>query len=100
VSQRTTELGIRVALGAEPGSIVKLVVFRAAGLAAIGLGIGVSVTIASGRVLSRFLFGVRPTDPITLGATCLIILLVALTASLFPALRAARVDPAIALRAE
>jgi len=100
VSQRTMELGIRVALGAEPGSIVKFVVFRAAGLAAIGLGIGVSVTIASGQVLSRFLFGVRPTDPITLGATCLIILLVALAASLFPALRAARVDPAIALRAE
>jgi putative ABC transport system permease protein len=100
VSQRTTELGIRVALGAQPGSIVKLVVLRAAGLAAIGLGIGVSITIAGGQVLSRFLFGVRPSDPVTLGAGCLIILLVALTASLVPALRAARVDPAIALRAE
>ncbi len=100
VSQRTTELGIRVALGAQPGSILKLVVFRAAGLASIGLVIGIAATLAGSRVLSRFLFGVRTTDPITLGVTCLIILLVAVTASLVPALRAARVDPAIALRAE
>ncbi len=100
VSQRTTELGIRVALGAQPGSILKLVVFRAAGLASIGLAIGIAATLAGSRVLSRFLFGVRTTDPITLGITCLIILLVAVTASLVPALRAAKVDPAVALRAE
>jgi putative ABC transport system permease protein len=100
VSQRTTELGIRVALGAEPGSIVKLVVFRAAGLAAIGLVIGVGVSLAGSRIIARFLFSVSPTDPITLAGTCLIILLVALTASLVPALRAAKVDPATALRAE
>jgi predicted permease len=100
VSQRTLELGIRVALGAEPGSILKLVVFRAVGLAAIGLGIGVAVTLAGSRMLSRFLFGVSAADPITLASTCAIILLVALTASLVPALRAAKVDPAIALRAE
>ncbi len=100
VSQRTRELGIRVALGAQPGGIVTLVVFHAAGLAAIGLGIGVAVTLAGSRIMARFLFGVSATDPITLGATCLIILLVALTASLIPALRAAKVDPATALRAE
>ena len=74
VSQRTTELGIRVALGAQPGGILKLVVFRAAGLAAIGLGIGVAVSLAGSRIISRFLFGVSATDPITLAGTCLIIL--------------------------
>jgi putative ABC transport system permease protein len=100
VSQRTTELGVRVALGAQPGSILKLVVFRATGLAAIGLGIGIAATLAGSRVLSQFLFGVRTSDPITLAITCLIILLVAFMASLIPALRAAKVDPAIALRAE
>ena len=100
VSQRTTELGIRVALGAQPGNILQLVVLRAAGLAAIGLGIGVAVSLAGSRIMARFLFGVSATDPITLGAACLIILLVAVTASFVPALRAAEVDPAIALRAE
>jgi putative ABC transport system permease protein len=100
VSQRTTELGIRVALGAQPGSILKLVVFRCAGLAFIGLVIGIATTLAGSRLLSRFLFGVGAADPITLVVTCLIILLVAVTASLVPALRAAQVDPAIALRAE
>ena len=74
--------------------------FRAAGLAGIGLAIGIAATLAGGRVLTRFLFDVRPTDPVTLAATSLIILLVAVTASLVPALRAAKVDPAIALRAE
>jgi putative ABC transport system permease protein len=100
VSQRTAELGIRMALGADPRSILRLVVFRAVGLAAIGLGIGVAVTLAGSRMLSRFLFGVSAADPITLASTCVIILLVALTASLVPALRAAKVDPAVALRAE
>jgi putative ABC transport system permease protein len=100
VSQRTTELGIRTALGAQPGGILKLVVFRAVGLAAIGLGIGVAVSVAGSRMIARFLFGVSPADPITLAGTCLIILLVALAASLVPGFRAAKVDPAIALRAE
>ena len=100
VSQRITELGIRVALGAQPGNILKLVVFRATGLAAIGLGIGMAITLGGSRILSRFLFGVSAADPITVAATCLVILLVALTASLVPALRAARVNPATALRAE
>jgi putative ABC transport system permease protein len=100
VSQRTTELGIRVALGAQPGSILKLVIFHAAGLAAIGLAIGMAVTLAGSRIFSRFLFGVSATDPVTLGAASLLILLVALAASLGPALRAAKVDPAVALRAE
>jgi putative ABC transport system permease protein len=100
VSQRTAELGIRVALGAQPGNILKLVIFHAAGLAAIGLVIGITVTLAGSRIFARFLFGVRATDPITLVATSVILLLVTLGASLVPALRAARIDPATALRAE
>ncbi|HTB21001.1 MAG TPA: ABC transporter permease [Bryobacteraceae bacterium] len=100
VSQRTAELGIRMALGAEPGAILQLVVFRSTGLAAIGLGIGVAISLASSRVIARFLFGISPADPVTLAATSLVILLVALTASWVPALRAARVDPSIALRAD
>jgi putative ABC transport system permease protein len=100
VSQRTTELGIRMALGAEPRSVLRLVVFHAARLALIGLAIGVAVSLAGGRLISRFLFGVSPADPITLGAASLVILLVALTAAFVPALRAARIDPATALRAE
>jgi putative ABC transport system permease protein len=100
VSQRMTELAIRVALGAQAGEILKLVLFHAAGLAAIGLAIGVAISLAGSRIMSGFLFGVQPADPITLGLVCLIILLVALAASFGPALRAARVDPAIALRAE
>jgi putative ABC transport system permease protein len=100
VSQRTTELGVRVALGAEPSGILKLVVFHAARLAIIGLAIGVAVSLAGSRLMSRFLFDVSPADPITLGAVSLVILLVALTAALVPALRAAKVDPAVALRAE
>jgi putative ABC transport system permease protein len=100
VSQRTTELGVRVALGAQPGNILSLVVFRAVGLALIGLAIGVAISLAGSRLISRFLFGVSPADPITLGATSLVILLVALTAALVPALRACNIDPAIALRSE
>ncbi len=100
VSQRIPELGVRVALGAEPGNILRLVLFHAAGLAAIGLAIGIGASVAGGRIVSRFLFGIQPADPLTLALVCLIILAVALAASLGPALRAARVDPAITLHAE
>jgi putative ABC transport system permease protein len=100
VSQRTAELGIRVALGAQPGTILKLVVFRAAGLSVAGLGIGIAASLAGRRIISKFLFDVQPSDPITLGLVCLIILVVALAASFAPAWKAAKVDPAIALRAE
>jgi putative ABC transport system permease protein len=89
-----------VALGAQPSSILSLVVFHAVGLAAIGLAIGMAISLAGSRLIARFLFGVSPADPMTLGSTAVVILLVAVTASLVPALRAAKVDPAIALRAE
>jgi len=100
VSQRTAELGIRIALGAQPRGILQLVVFRTAGLAALGLGIGVAVILGGSRIVARFLFGISPADPVTLATVSVVILLVALTGSWVPALRAARVDPATALRAE
>jgi ABC-type antimicrobial peptide transport system permease subunit len=79
---------------------LQLVVFRSAGLAAIGLGIGIAISLAGSRILARFLFGIGPADPVTLGTASFVILLVALTASWIPALRAAKVDAATALRAE
>jgi putative ABC transport system permease protein len=100
VSQRTTELGVRMALGAEPGSILRLVVFHAVGLAALGLVIGIAISLIGSRLISRFLFGTSPADPVTLGTATFLILLVAVTASLVPAMHASKVDPAIALRAE
>lgn len=66
----------------------------------MGLVIGIAVSLAGGRLMARFLFGISPADPITLALTSVVILLVALTAALVPALRAAKTDPAIALRAE
>lgn len=100
VSQRTIELSIRMALGAQPGSILGLVLFRTAGLTLAGLAIGIAVSIVGGRLFSRFLFGVSATDGITLAAATVVILAVALTASLVPALRAVKIAPASALQAE
>lgn len=100
VSQRIPELGVRVALGAEPLAILKLVLFQAGGLAAMGLAIGIVVSLLGRRIISQFLFGIQAADPITLGLVCVIVLLVAMSASLGPALRAARVDPSITLHAE
>jgi putative ABC transport system permease protein len=100
VSQRTTELGVRVALGAQTGDIVRLVVMHAARLAAVGLAIGIAITLAMSPIIGRFLFGVTATDPITLGTASLVLLAATLLATLVPVLRAVKVDPATALRAE
>ena len=100
VSQRMAELGIRVALGAEPAGILKLVVFQAVGLSMIGLAIGFAISLAMGSIIAKFLFGVQTADPVTIVFVSLVILLVAFAASLAPGLKASRVDPAIALRAE
>jgi len=100
VAQRTAELGIRIALGAEPGGILRLVVGHAARLAAIALGIGVAIGLLVARVMTRFLFGISALDPLTFLGACLVIVAVALLASALPAWRAAQVDPAIVLRAE
>ena len=100
VTQRRNELGIRMALGAEPGQILKLVVGHALLLAAIGLGIGLILAVACARVISGLLFGIPATDLLSFGVSCVLVISMAALASFVPALRATRVDPMAALRRE
>ena len=98
VTRRVREIGIRMALGAEPGSVVRLIVGRAFALAAIGVAIGGAGAFALTRTLSTLLFGVTPYDPATFAAAAGLLTLIALAAAAIPAWRAARIDPASALR--
>jgi putative ABC transport system permease protein len=100
VNQRTREIGIRMALGARPGSVVRLVVSYALGLAAGGVLLGIVGAAFLTRLISGMLFGVSPSDPVTFTVIALTLLATALVATVTPARRAARVDPMIALRAE
>lgn len=100
VTQRTHEIGIRMALGAEQRNIVGLVVRQALGLVLIGIGLGLGGAFALTRVLASLLFGVSTTDGLTFGGLSLLLAAVALLASYLPARRAARVDPLVALRCE
>jgi putative ABC transport system permease protein len=100
VTQRTNELGVRMALGAQKSDVLKLVVGEGAQLAGIGIGIGLLVALPLMRIISRLLFGVNAADPVTFGATALLIILVTVAASYLPALRAIKVDPVVALRSE
>jgi len=100
VAQRTQEVGIRMALGAQAGSIQALVLRQGAKLAAAGAAIGLLLALAVTRTLSAFLVGVSPFDAVTFAAVTLAILAAALAASWVPARRATRVDPLIALRTE
>jgi predicted permease len=100
VSQRTNELGIRVALGAGQGTILKMILGEGTIMALIGLAIGGLAAIPLTRVISGLLFGVEPIDPPTILGSALLLLVVALGAAWLPARRATRVDPMIALRSE
>ncbi len=100
VTQRTRELGIRMALGAESSSVMRLVVGQAMAPAFIGVLLGLAGAWGATRLISSLLFGVSATDPITFIAVTLFLLTVALAASWIPARRATRVDPLIALRSE
>jgi predicted permease len=100
VALRTREIGVRVALGAEPRRVVRLVLQEGLVLALIGLLFGLVGAFALTQLLAALLFGVSPTDPATFVGISLILLLVALAASGLPAWRAARIDPIVALRAE
>lgn len=100
VASRTRELGIRLALGAERGRVVRLVLREGVGLATIGAGVGLLGAAAVTRLLSGMLYGVSATDPVAFGGGALLLVGAALVASWVPARRAARVDPMVALRAE
>lgn len=100
VAQRTQEFGLRMALGARRGDVVRLVLGQGLRLAVWGLAIGFLGSFAAARLIAGLLFGITPSDPMTLGATSLVLLAVALLACYVPARRAARVDPMVALRCE
>jgi putative ABC transport system permease protein len=101
VAQRTREFGVRMAVGATGGEVVRMVLRRALGLAAAGIGAGILAALASVRLLSsQLVAGVSPHDPLTYALVAGVLALVALLASALPALRAARIDPMIALRSE
>lgn len=100
VSQRTQEIGVRMALGADRDAVVRLVVRQGARLAAIGSVIGLVLALGVSRGLSVFLYGVSAFDPSTFGAVVLALATAAIVASYVPARRAARVDPMVALRVE
>jgi ABC-type antimicrobial peptide transport system permease subunit len=100
VTQRTRELGIRMALGADRRKVVWAVLGEPARLVLFGLMLGLAGTFAVGSVVQRLLYGVSPTDPVTLVAVAVVLLVVALLASYFPARRATRVDPMVVLRSD
>jgi macrolide transport system ATP-binding/permease protein len=100
VAQRTREIGIRLALGAQVKDIHKLVIGQGLKLALIGVGIGFVISLAVMRLMKKFLFGVSATDPLTFVAIGGLLLLVAFLACYLPARRATKVDPLIALRTE
>ena len=100
VTQRTSEIGVRVTLGANPQAIFRIIVGEALRLALVGVGVGLTAALALTRLLRSFLFGISPYDPVTFLRGAILLTLVALAASYFPARRATQVDPLVALRYE
>jgi ABC-type antimicrobial peptide transport system permease subunit len=100
VAARTREIGVRVALGAQPSSVFSMIVRQGLGSAIAGLAIGLAAATALGGVLTKLLYGVTPTDVPTFVGVAAVLLAVSLAACLVPAWRAVRVDPLEALRTE
>jgi ABC-type antimicrobial peptide transport system permease subunit len=100
VSRRTREIGIRMALGAHPGSVLKLVLRQGIVLAVVGASVGIGVALGVMRYLTSMLYDVHANDPLTMIAAVVLLTLVALAACYIPARRAMRVDPMVALRYE
>jgi putative ABC transport system permease protein len=100
VTQRTREIGVRMALGARPTLVLGMIVGRGLRLAGLGVVIGVGASLLLTRLMQGVLYGVTPTDPLTFVGVVVALLVVAALASWIPALRATRVDPLVALRSE
>ena len=100
VARRRKELGIRLALGAQPGLVIWMVMREVLALLAIGLAVGIPAAMALGRYVSTVLYGIKPSDPYMATSTILLLTLVSAAAGLIPARRASRIDPILALRYE
>jgi putative ABC transport system permease protein len=100
VSQRRREMGIRIAIGAERGDVLRLVLGQGARAATLGIALGMAAALALTRLMASLLFGVSAADPLTFLAVALVLTLAALAASYIPARRAMRVDPMVVLRHE
>ena len=100
VAQRTYEIGVRAALGADTSAVLNMVLRQGLKLVGVGLGIGLIASFGATRVLASMLYGVKPTDPVSFAGMSLLLVAVATVATVIPARRAARIDPILALRAE
>ena len=100
VAESRREIGLRIAVGATSGAVVRAILARAAGLTAIGVVVGLGGAVATTRWLGTLLYGVSPVDPLVLSGVSLLLGAVSLLASFLPARRAAAIDPMVALRAE
>jgi ABC-type antimicrobial peptide transport system permease subunit len=98
VVQRTHEIGVRVALGASRGDVLRMVLLRGLKMTVLGVVVGVAGSLAVTRVIARFLFGIKNTDPTTYSVVALVLTAAAMAACYLPARRATKVDSAVALR--
>jgi ABC-type antimicrobial peptide transport system permease subunit len=100
VARRRNEIGVRIALGAAQGRVVRMVLGEVGRIVVIGVGVGVAVSLFATKLIAAFLYGTTPTNPTTLGEAGVLLLAVGLLAAALPAIRAARLDPVAALREE
>ena len=100
VVQRTSEIGLRLALGAIPGQVWAMVLREASWISAAGIALGLGAAFVLARFVRSMLYGVTPSDPLTFSGTALLLLVIALGAAWIPARRASKVDPMVALRYE
>jgi putative ABC transport system permease protein len=99
-ARRTQEIGIRIAMGAAPGDILRMVLRQGLSVVGIGLALGLAISLVGTRVLNGFFVGIKPSDPVTFVAVVLLLTAIALIACWIPARRATRIDPLVALRHE